>query len=162
MSGVGKTTTLAELQQRGYLVIDADATGMCTWRNKRTKEKVEYGPDGRDASWLAEHGWYCDIKQFTKFLSCIRKDKHVFVAGLVENISEFSDLFDKVFILEINDGELIKRLDTRSNNHFAKKKEEQDFILNSQDSLLGEIENTISIDSNTQPKEVADKILNLL
>jgi len=162
MSGVGKTTTLAELQKQGYLVIDADATGMCIWRNHITKEHVEYGPDGRDADWLAKHGWYCDIDQFTSFLSHIRKDKQVFVSGLTENISEFSKIFDKIVVLELDKNLIIERLNQRTNNHFAKKKEEQDFIFNSQNNLIEKIENITSIKTNTSPEEVVNNILNLL
>lgn len=162
MSGVGKTTTLAELQKQGYLVIDADATGMCIWKNHKTKEKVEYGPDGRNAEWLAEHGWYCDIPQFKSFLSHIRKDKHVFVSGLAENIAEFSKIFDKVFVLELEKELIAERLNKRTNNHFAKKKDEQDYIFNSQDNLIKNIENTIKINTNVSPEKVAEHIQNSL
>jgi predicted ATPase len=41
ISGTGKTTTLAELQKHGYVVIDLDATGMCRWKNKETGEVTE-------------------------------------------------------------------------------------------------------------------------
>lgn len=43
VAGTGKTTALAELQKRGYLVIDLDATGLCRWRNKETGAYDEYG-----------------------------------------------------------------------------------------------------------------------
>jgi broad-specificity NMP kinase len=162
MSGVGKTTTLAELQKYGYLVIDVDATGICVWKNHKTKEKVEYGPDGRDSDWLTEHGWYCDIGQLSSFLSYVRENKHVFVSGFVENMTEFSKIFDKVIILELEKDKIIERLNQRTNNHFAKKKEEQDFIFNSQNNLFKKIQNTISINTNVTPKEVADKILDLI
>lgn len=48
MSGVGKTTTLAELQKHGYVVIDLDATGICRWKNRNTGQPTEYEETGRD------------------------------------------------------------------------------------------------------------------
>src|ERR1017187_802057 len=109
ISGVGKTTILAELQKHGYLVIDLDATGLCRWKNKKTGEFTEYGLTGKNYEWLTEHGWYCDIEKFKLFLSCIREDKFVFVAGLTENIREFSEIFDKIFILDTHKEMVEKR-----------------------------------------------------
>lgn len=162
ISGVGKTTTLAELQKHGYLVIDIDATGLCRWKNTKTGENTEYGLDGKDYQWLTEHGWYCDIEKFKVLLSCIREDKLVFVSGLTENTNEFSELFDKVFILETEEAVVEKRLLDRTNNHFAKKEDERAFVFKHQQELLNKIKDPMIIGTSGSPESVAQSILDKL
>lgn len=160
IAGTGKTTILSELQKRGYVVIDLDATGMCRWRNKETQEITEYGPTGRNYEWLTYHGWYCDILTLQKLLSCIRKDKDVFVAGITENIEEVVQEFDKVFIFEASDEVVKERLRKRTNNHFAQKEDEQEFIFKHSRELLKKVTNVIEIDASRTPTEITEDILN--
>src|SRR3989344_5648835 len=162
IAGTGKTTILAELQSQGYVVIDLDATGMCRWKDKETGEVTEYGEVGRDYEWLTKHGWYCDIDTLKKLLSCMREDKDVFVAVITENIGEVANEFDRVFILNTDDAVVKDRLNRRTNNHFAKKEEEQDFVLEHSKELLKRVNNQISVDANQTPNEIADNILNSL
>lgn len=160
ISGTGKTTALAEFQKRGFVVIDLDATGMCLWKNKDTGEVTEYGLVGRDSEWLSKHGWYCDIETLRKLLSCIREDKDVFVGATTENIEEVAGEFDKVFVLNADEAVIRSRLNNRENNHFAKKEEEQDFVLEEGVYLMKKLKNFIEIDANKSPQEIADDIVN--
>lgn len=162
ISGTGKTTTLAELQRYGYAVIDLDATGICRWKNKETQEVTEYGPDGRDVEWLNLHGWYCDIPTLQKLLSCIREDKDVFIAGCSENIEDVAKEFDKIFVLNASDNVIRDRLNARTNNHFAKKEEEQDFIFEQSRYLMAKLKDFVEVDTNKTPAEIADYILSKL
>jgi dephospho-CoA kinase len=162
VAGTGKTTALAELQKYGYVVIDLDATGMCRWRNKKTREVVEYSPTGRDYQWLTKHGWYCDIGTLEKLLSSIRGDKYVFVAGITENIEEVSREFNKIFIFTADDSVIKNRLNKRDNNHFAKKKDEQDFVLEHSKELLKKIKDSKNIDANQTTPEVINSLLKLI
>lgn len=159
IAGTGKTTALAELQKYGYVVIDLDATGICRWRNKETQEVTEYGPDGRDVEWLNLHGWYCDIPTLQKLLSCIREDKDVFVAAIAENIEDVAKEFDKVFVLNASDNVIRSRLNARTNNHFAKKEEEQDFIFEQSRYLMAKLKDFVEVDTDKTPAEIADYIL---
>ncbi len=159
MSGVGKTTTLAELQKRGYLVIDLDATGICTWRNIKTRKRVQYGWKGRDRTWLAKHVWHCDIKTLKRFLSCIRKDKTVFVAGMADNFRPFSKVFDKAFVLYADDAVIKRRLARRTNNHFAKREDEMLYMFEYVKELMGQLKNPIHVDTSKKPAVVAQTIL---
>lgn len=159
IAGTGKTTTLAELQKHGYVVIDLDATGICRWKNKETQEVTEYGPDGRDLEWLNLHGWYCDIPILQKLLSCIREDKDVFVAAIAENIEDVAKEFDKVFVLNASDNVIRSRLNARTNNHFAKKEEEQDFIFEQGRYLMAKLRDFVELDTDKTPAEIADYIL---
>ncbi len=162
ISGTGKTTTLAELQKHGYAVIDLDATGICKWKNKETQEVTEYGPDGRDLEWLNLHGWYCDIPTLQKLLSCIREDKDVFVAAIAENIEEVAKEFNRVFVLNTSDEVIRERLNTRTNNHFAKKEEEQNFIFEQSRYLMSKLKDFIEVNVDKTPAEITDYILNNL
>jgi dephospho-CoA kinase len=162
IAGTGKTTALAELQKHGYVVIDLDATGICRWRNKETQEVTEYGPDGRDIEWLNLHGWYCDIPTLQKLLSCIREDKDVFVAGCSENIEEVAKEFNKIIVLNASDLVIRNRLNARTNNHFAKKEDEQDFIFEQSRYLMQKLKDFVEVDTDKTPAEITDIILNNL
>lgn len=159
IAGSGKTTVLAELQKRGYVVIDLDATGICRWKNIVTDEVTEYGPDGRDQKWLNEHGWYCDIDILKKLLSCIREDKDVFVAGFVDNIEDVVREFHKVFLLVAPDSVVKQRLTNRTHSHFGKKEDEQDAILSWRPELIDRIKKFIEVDTSRTPDEAAEFIL---
>lgn len=159
VAGTGKTTILSEIQKHGFVVIDLDATGMCRWRNSSTHEITEYGFDGRSKEWLNEHEWYCDVEVLKKLLSCIREDRKVFVAGVVGNIAEVAAEFDKVFLLNVPDEELKKRLSTRTNNHFAKSDEEQEAVLSWRGELVSKLQNFVEVDANKSPDKTAEFIL---
>lgn len=150
---------MAELQKRGLVVIDLDATGICRWRNKETQEVTEYGPDGRDVEWLNLHGWYCDIPTLQKLLSCIREDKDVFVAGCSENIEDVAKEFDKIFVLNASDNVIRDRLNARTNNHFAKKEDEQDFVFEQSRCLMAKLKNFIEVNTDKTSVEIAEDIL---
>jgi len=162
IAGTGKTTTLAEIQKQGVVAIDLDATGICRWKNKETEEVTEYGPDGRDTEWLNLHGWYCDIPTLQKLLSCIREDKNVFVSAIAENIEDVAKEFDKVFVLNASDEVVRYRLNTRTNNHFAKKEDEQDFILAQKKYLVSKLKDFVEVDTDKTPADIADYILSKL
>lgn len=159
IAGTGKTTALAEIQKHGYVVIDLDATGICRWKNKETQEVKEYGPDGRDLEWLSLHGWYCDIPTLKKMLSCIREDKDVFVAAIAENIEDVVKEFDMVFVLNTSDEVIRNRLNSRINNHFAKKEDEQEFIFKQSRYLVSKLTNIVEVDADRTPVEIAADIL---
>lgn len=162
VAGTGKTTTLAELQRRGCLVIDLDATGICRWKNKETGEWTEYGPTGRDKKWLSKHGWYCDIPTLQKLLSCIREDKDVFVAVTTENIEDIAKEFNKIFLLNAENEVIRERLNQRQNNHFAKSQDEQDFVLDEGRYLTQKLDDFTKIDANETPSKIAEEILSKL
>ena len=159
IAGTGKTTALAELQKRGFAVIELDATGMCRWKNKTTGEFTWYGEAGQSSQWLAEHGWYCDIDTLKKLLSCIREDKDIFVAVIAENVEDVAHEFDKVFVFTAGNDVIKERLARRSNNNFAKQEEEQEFILNQSEELLKKLKNFTKVDANQDTVQVVDFIL---
>lgn len=159
MAGTGKTSVLAELQKYGFVVIDLDATGLCRWKNKETEEFTEYGLQGKDYDWLQHHGWYCDVEKLKILLSCIREDKNVFVGGIVENLYDVSQVFDKKFLLSVDKSILKERLLTRTNNHFGKKQDEQQFIIESSAKISEKLLNFVEISSNDSSQKTTKNIL---
>jgi dephospho-CoA kinase len=162
IAGTGKTHVLAELQKYGLVVIDLDATGLCRWKNNETGEFTEYGMYGRNSDWLNKHGWYCDISKLKILLSCIREDKHVFIAGVSDNLQDVVKEFDKIFLLSADRNIVKERLTKRTNNHFAKKEDEQELILDWAGELAEELKDYILIDANVTPDKVALAILSEL
>lgn len=158
-AGTGKTTMLAELQKRGYLVIDLDATGLCRWRNIETGEYDEYGLDGKDEEWFSKHGWYCDIDKLKGFLSYVREDKEVFVGGITGNIEELMKIFDMTFLLSADETILRERLTHRTNNNFGKKPHEQEAIVRHNADLQKVLQNYIAVDGNKPVEERIDFVL---
>jgi dephospho-CoA kinase len=103
MSGVGKSTLVAELAARGHKAVDTDdgyvdvlPDGRQRWR----EEAVEQLLDTEDAPVL-------------------------FLAGCQENQVRFHPRFDAIVLLTAPLETLVERLDTRTGNPFGKAPEER-------------------------------------
>ncbi|RZJ38685.1 MAG: hypothetical protein EOO18_02755 [Chryseobacterium sp.] len=97
LPGTGKTTVYNELVARHIYAIDADSV----------------------LAARSTEGWLWDQQ---KILSLIndRASEVLFVCGSATNRDEYIDLFDKVFILYVDDDTLRTRLQNRTNNNFGK------------------------------------------
>ena len=98
MSGVGKSTLLAELSRRGYETVDTDYGG---WHR----------PDG---TW--------DERRMGALLDRLAT---VVVSGTAENQGRFYDRFHHVVLLSAPLAVLIERVVGRSNNPYGKTAEQQ-------------------------------------
>lgn len=101
----GKTTVGAELQRRGYQVIHGDKA-LAYWGNLLTGEPME------DGSADAQRAWIWD---FAKVRALVADQTHAatFFCGGARNSDRFIDLFDAVFVLEIDLDTLNRRLAAR-------------------------------------------------
>ena len=97
LPSTGKSTVAAELLQRGYYAIDADAAIA-----RQTSD-----------------GWMWGRDRLQQALSD-SNDRDVFICGSATNRDEFIHLFDRVFILYIDNTTMRHRLTTRMNNTFGK------------------------------------------
>jgi len=111
VAGTGKSTISKALNERGIISIDfSDIPDFCYWRDKTTKEKVEYSPVS-DIKWLDSHERICDIKKLKEVLS---QHKDLVITGVVSgNQTEYFNLFDKVLLLRCSPETLIHRMQTR-------------------------------------------------
>jgi dephospho-CoA kinase len=103
MSGVGKSTVVAELVARGHKAVDAD-DGYC-----------EVLPDGRQR-------WREDA---VERLLDTEDAPALFLAGSEENQVRFHPRFDVIVLLTAPLEILVGRLDSRTNNPFGKAPEER-------------------------------------
>jgi len=109
MSGTGKSTALAELEGRGFEVVDTDVGGWSVWSD------VEGGyvwREDRIAELLAQE-----------------RSATLFVSGSVSNQGRFYPLFDAVVLLHAPAEVLLRRLATRTTNDYGKSRAERDVIL---------------------------------
>jgi dephospho-CoA kinase len=137
MSGVGKSTLLAEMSRRGYLVVDTDYDGWTL-------------PDGmwdepRIAALLAERN-------------------EVVVSGTVENQGTFYQRFDQVILLSAPLSVLLDRVARRPNNPYGQTAEEQARIerhVGEVEPLLRRGA-TVELDGRRPVEELADIVERLL
>lgn len=107
MSGVGKSTTMAELGRRGYAAVDTD--------NDHWIEIVDGEPLWREA-------------RIEELLSRPRETP-IFVQGTVANQGRFYDRFDAIVLLSAPVDVLVERIDQRTNNGFGKTAAERARIM---------------------------------
>jgi dephospho-CoA kinase len=107
MSGVGKSTALAELARRGFETVDTD-----------------------DGHWISvvddEPLWR---EERIGALLSLPRTNHVFVQGTVANQGRFYDRFDAVVLMSAPVEVILHRLRTRSTNEFGKSAADQAKIL---------------------------------
>ena len=109
MSGTGKSTVLAELEQRGFKVIDTDKGGWSEWSD-------------------ADGGYVWREDRITELLAH-EVGSALYVAGTVSNQGRFYPRFDAVVLLSAPADVLLSRIATRTTNEYGKSAEDRDLIL---------------------------------
>ena len=138
MSGVGKSTLVGELRERGYAAYDADDDGF-----------AEPRADGR---------WGWRAAEVADLLAR-SPDRLLFFAGCSEEQSALP--FDYRVLLTAPESVLIERLRTRTNNSYGQEKRELDQAL----ADLAEIEPLLRrsadlvITTTESPATIADELL---
>jgi len=137
MSGVGKSTVLAELAGRGHEVLDTDYDG---WTLP-------------DATW--------DPVRMTDYL---RAHASAVVSGAVENQARFYEWFSSVVLLTAPLDVVLDRVRTRRNNPYGKTARDQDEIrhyVRTVEPLL-RAGATAVLDARRSVHELADEVEHLL
>lgn len=109
MSGVGKSTALAQLSRSGFEVVDTDERG---W-----------------SGWSDEEGGYVWNEDRIAELLTRERDVTLFVSGAVSNQGRFHRYFDAVVLLSAPADVLLRRIESRTTNPYGKGPEERDEIL---------------------------------
>jgi hypothetical protein len=109
VSGAGKTTVATELQRRGYQAIHGDL-------ELKYRGDPETGlpmvPEGAPtAAWLSEHQLW-DVAK-VRALVANQDEPVTFFCGSSRNYAKFIDLFDGVFVLEVDRDTMNRRIDER-------------------------------------------------
>ncbi len=118
VSGTGKTSVCGELQRRGYRAINGDRE-LAYQGDPETGEPTD--------GFTHEHHIWCIEK--VKALVANREDAVTFFCGGSRNFSKFIDLFDGVFVLEVDLETLNRRLDERPDDEWGGKQSERDLIV---------------------------------
>ena len=117
VSGTGKTSVCKELQRRGYYAINGD-----------TELAYQGDPEtGKPTDGLTHehHIWHVDR---VKALVVSQHEPVAFFCGGSRNFSKFVDLFDGVFVLDVDLDTLSRRLDERTENEWGGKQTERELI----------------------------------
>jgi dephospho-CoA kinase len=113
VSGVGKSTVVAELAVRGHAAVDTDYGGYCS-----------PGPDIDPPKPTAEPGWVWNEARIRRLLDSARSDdaegEALFVSGCVENQGRFRADFDRVVLLSAAPAVVRRRLLARTGNDYGK------------------------------------------
>jgi dephospho-CoA kinase len=109
MSGTGKSAALAELEKRGFAVVDTDYGGWSEWSD-------------------ADVGYMWREDRIAELLAR-EQGPTLYISGTVSNQGRFYPQFDAVVLLSAPAEVLLRRVATRATNDYGKSSEERDFIL---------------------------------
>jgi len=148
ISGTGKTSVCKELQRRGYHAIHGD-------------RELAYQGDPQTGESLAglshqHHIW--DIDKVRGFVTDQSRAVSFFCGGS-RNFDHFIDLFDEVFVLEVDKETLNRRLVARPEDEWGGKPHERAHILRLHSTKEDLPKNAISIDATVPLARVVDAIL---
>ena len=151
VSCAGKTTACNELQRRGYHAIHGDEE-LAYWGDLKTGEPVDGG--------AGEHrAWIWDIEQ-VKALVADQSVTATFFFGGSRNSNSFIDLFDEVFVLDIDLETLNQRLAARPKDAWGGTASEgESFARFQHETKEGLPKNAIIIDGTAPLASVVDTIL---
>jgi gluconate kinase len=148
VSGTGKTSVCKELQRRGYYAINGD-----------TELAYQGDPEtGKPTDGLTHehHIWHVDR---VKALVANQHEAVAFFCGGSRNFSKFVDLFDGVFVLEVDLDTLNRRLDERTENEWGGKQTERELIARLHQTKEDIPKNGILIDATAPIAHVVDEIV---
>lgn len=123
VSGTGKTSVCHELRRRGYAALNGDRDlRLHPDRIAGERCTVIASPEARHACNL----W--DVDQVRR-LAADQDDEVTFFCGGSRNFAAFIDVFDNVFVLDVDADTLNQRLDSRPDDEWGKSPSEREFIL---------------------------------
>lgn len=149
LSGTGKTSVCDELQRRGYSAVHGD-------RDLAYVGDPETG-EPRDVPAHEHHVWDVDK---VRALVAEKTEAVTFFCGGSRNFSKFVDLFDAVFVLDVDLDTLIRRLDERPDDEWGDAgPTEHERIVRWHQTKQDVPENGIRIDATAPIAHVVDAIL---
>jgi hypothetical protein len=148
VSGTGKTSVCDELGRRGYHVIHGD-------------RELAYQGDpqtGEPVPGLSHENHIWDVEAVRAIVGNRRHPMSFFCGGS-RNFGRFIDLFDEVFVLQIDKDTLEQRLSTRTSGEWGGQAPERALILRlhtTEEDLPGA---AVRIDATAPISRVVDEIL---
>ena len=148
VSGTGKTSVCKELQRRGYYAINGD--------NELAYQGDPETGEPTDGLMHEHHVWDVDR---VKALVADQHESVAFFCGGSRNFSKFIDLFDSVFVLEVDLDTLNRRLDGRPVDEWGGKQTERELIVRLHQTKEDTPKNGILIDATAPIAHVVDEII---
>ena len=148
VSGTGKTSVFRELQRRGYHAINGD-TELAYQGDPETGEPL-------DGLTHEHHIWSVDR---VRALVANKDVVVTFFCGGSRNFSDFIELFDGIFVLEVDLDTLNRRLDERAEDEWGGRQTERQLIARLHQTREDIPKNGTVIDATSPIAHVVDEIL---
>lgn len=148
VSGTGKTSVCDELLRRGYHAIHGDSA-LAYQGDPETGAPLE-------GTKHEHHIW--DVEK-VKSLAADQRHAVTFFCGGSRNFHRFIDLFDEVFVLDLDLEGLNMRLAERPEDEFGGKSSERVLIARLHATKEGVPAGAVSINTSKQLAQVVDEIL---
>ena len=159
VSGTGKTSVCHELRWRGYHSIDGD-TELGYQGDPWTGEPVDRPPHENETdrvAWVHGHGIW-DVDK-VRSLVADQRNAISFFCGGSRNFHRFIDLFDGVFVLDVDLETLNRRLAGRPEDEFGGRPSERELIVRLHATKEDIPKSGVVIDATGPLKRVVDEIL---
>ncbi len=147
VSGTGKTSVCDELQRRGYQAVHGDRE-LAYQGDAATGAAVEGGSHEHHLWWVEK----------VEALVADQNEAATFFCGGSRNFSDFIDLFDGVFVLEVDLETLRRRLEQRPEDEFGGRPSDRELIERLHESGEDTPDGTV-IDATAPLARVVDEIL---
>jgi adenylate kinase family enzyme len=159
VSGAGKTAVCTELQRSGYQAIHGDRE-LVYRGDPETGLPTAPETDTPTATWMSEHHIW-DVEK-VKTLVANQDQAATFFCGNSRNSSKFIDLFDGVFVLDVDLDTMNRRIDERvalDPTDWGGKPEERELAVRLHQTKEDIPKNGIIIDATRPLEQVIDEIL---
>ena len=159
VSGAGKTAVCTELQRRGYQAIHGDRE-LAYRGDPETGQPTEPDTDTPTVLWMSEHHIW-NVER-VKALVGDQSEAVTFFCGGSRNFSQFIDVFDGVFILDVDLATMIRRIEERvalDPTDFGATPEELELAVSLHHSKADLPRDGVVIDATAPLAQVVDEIL---
>ncbi|MBX3579429.1 MAG: nucleoside kinase [Rhizobiaceae bacterium] len=159
VSGTGKTAVAEELERRGHHVIHGDRAlaYLGDPLNGAPLDRPAFADEADAVAWINAH-WIWPVDT-VRSLVADRTAPMSFFCGASRNSQHFIDLFDEVFVLEIDLGTLQGRLARRPDDEFGGHPAERALIARLHATREDIPEDAVVIDATGPVASVVDDIL---
>jgi hypothetical protein len=148
VSGTGKSSVCRELQRRGYSAVNGD-----------TELAYQGDPDTGEPLAVAAHEHHIWDVDRVRALIANQNHEMTFFCGGSRNFSTFVDLFDGVFVLQIDADTLNRRLDDRPEDEWGGRPADRELIVRLHRTQEDVPTDATVIDATAPLSHVVDEIL---
>lgn len=148
VSGTGKTSVCRELLRRGHQAVNGD-----------TVLAYQGDPETGEPTGTADHEHHIWDAGRLRALVASQDHPATFFCGGSRNVAQFLDLFDEVFVLEIDRDTLLRRLDRRGPDEWGSAPAERELVVRLHRTREDVPSSGAVIDATLPLADVVDEIL---